>query len=35
MLTTHAGRGPFWDPPKEPGPMSDGEGISTGEFLRE
>lgn len=35
MVTTHAGPGTFWDPPKEPSPMSDGEGISTGEDLKE
>lgn len=34
MVTTHTGPGTFWDPPKEPGLMSDGKGISPGEDLR-
>lgn len=29
-MTTHAGPGTLWDPAKEPGPMSDGEGMPTG-----
>lgn len=35
IVTTHTGPGTFWDPPKEPGLMSDAKGISTGGDLRE